>query len=388
MSKRIKKIMKSFLCSLPMLYIAFVAVIGFGDFTIPDKITVRREDISNASVNVTGVTENSTVQAKLFGVIPVKDVNVTVIEEDQVAIGGNVFGIKFFTKGVMIIRQSDIETSEGSVNPAKEAGLCVSDVIVTIDNKEVNTVEDVSDIVRRSYGKTLDVEYIRDGKKEKCKLTPVLSLTDKSYKTGLWVRDSTAGIGTVTYIDPATGSFAGLGHGICDVDTGKLMPLLRGSVVDVEITDIIKGKKGMPGEIKGSFDTRKKGVLTQNSDKGVYGVLDGSNSTEQEKVVKIALGDEVQKGKASIFCELDDTGVKEYEIEIEKINKDDKEFKNLVIKVTDERLIDKTGGIVQGMSGSPILQNGRIVGAVTHVFVNDPTRGYGIFIENMLDTAS
>jgi len=372
---------------LPLLYIIIVLFVGISNKMVPDKLTIRRNDLADASVNAAGVSESCTVEAKLFGIIPIKDVHVTVIDDNKLVPGGNVFGVKFFTKGVMVIKQSDIETADGNVNPAKMAGLEVGNIIKTVDGIEVNTVEDLSRIIEHSYGRTLKVMYTADGEEKITRLTPVLSLSDKKYKTGIWVRDSTAGIGTVTFYNPETGEFAGLGHGICDTDTGKLMPLLRGSVVDVEITDVIKGKKGIPGEIKGSFDTCKKGVLTENTEKGVYGVMDQMEINDFEVALDIALKSEVKKGKAYILSELDEDGISRYEIEIERIQEDDDEYKNFVIKVTDDRLVEKTGGIVQGMSGSPIVQNGKLVGAVTHVFVNDPTRGYGIFIENMLAEA-
>lgn len=384
-TRKIKKVLKMFLKSLPGVYVAFALMVAIGSISVPDDITIRRNDLADKSVNVFGVSESCTLEAKLFGVLPIKDVNVTVVEDKKLMAGGEVFGVKFFTKGVIVVNQTEIETASGNVNPSKTAGLKEGDVIISVDGTQVNTVEDIAHVVEHSYGRELEVCYIRDGEDEKCLLTPVLSLTDKKYKTGLWVRDSTAGIGTVTFYNPENGFFAGLGHGICDVDTGKLMPLLRGSVVDVEVTEIIKGKKGLPGEIKGSFDNKKRGVLTENTHCGVYGVMDNLSGRKTDKLFDIALKDEVKRGEASIFCCLDGDGVKEYDVEIEKITFDEDNYKSFVIKVTDQSLIDKTGGIVQGMSGSPIIQDGKIVGAVTHVFVNDPTRGYGIFIENMLE---
>ena len=386
-TNKLRRVTKSLLKWVPAVYVLFTLIIGISDFNVPDNITIRKNDLKNASVNVMGVTESCTVKAKLFGVLPIKNVGVTVVDDKRLAPGGNVFGVKFFTKGVMIVKQTDIETSHGNVNPSQTAGLKTGDIIVSIDGKEVNTVEEVSHVVEHSYGRELEVWFERNGTGNKCLLKPVLSLTDKKYKTGLWVRDSTAGIGTVTFYNPTDGCFAGLGHGICDVDTGKLMPLLRGSVVDVEITDVIKGKKGVPGEIKGNFDNKKRGVLTGNTDYGVYGIMDDLAQQDDVKLYDIALKNEITKGKAKILSQLDVDGVKEYSVEIEKITGDEEEYKNFVIRVTDEALLEKTGGIVQGMSGSPIIQNGRIVGAVTHVFVNDPTRGYGIFIENMLAEA-
>ena len=188
----------------------------------------------------------------------------------------------------------------------------------------------------------------------------------------------------MTYYNPETGEFAGLGHGICDVDTELLMPLLSGSVVDVEITDIIKGRKGTPGELKGDFDTFKKGSITNNTTHGVYGIMNTAPDEISLESMEIGLKDELKLGKAKILCELDENGIKEYEIEITKIKNRDEDGKNFLISITDEELLSKTGGIVQGMSGSPIIQNGKLVGAVTHVLVSDSKKGFGIFIENML----
>lgn len=368
--KKLSSAVKKSFGALPILYVLFALIVGASDYAVPDKLSLKRNELSDASVNVMGVSESCTVKAKLFGILPIKDVDVTVVEDDKLLAGGNIFGVKFFTKGVMVIRQSEIETEDGNINPSMLAGLEVGDVILSVDGTEVNTVEQLSEIVEKSYGKELEVEYSGDGKKHICILKPVLSLTDRKYKTGIWVRDSTAGIGTVTYYNPESGYFAGLGHGICDVDTGKLMPLLRGSVVDVEITDVIKGKKGMPGEIKGSFGSAKKGAIVENSKNGVYGTLDEVPVCENEKMYGIALKDEIKKGEAMVLSQLDSNGVSEYSIEIEKISDDDDDYKNLVIHVTDKALLEKTGGIVQGMSGSPIIQNGKIIGAVTHVCVN------------------
>jgi stage IV sporulation protein B len=197
----------------------------------------------------------------------------------------------------------------------------------------------------------------------------------------MWLKDSTAGVGTVTYVIPETGEFAGLGHGICDIDTGKPLPLARGIVSGVNISGIKKGSPGSPGELRAGFMGGKVGILTDNRNTGVYGIL-----SEHPDLVPIELGkrEEICEGKAHIISTLDNSGAKEYEVELSAINKSSTGSKSFVVTVTDKALLEKTGGIVQGMSGSPIVQNGRLVGAVTQVFVNDPTRGYGIFIENML----
>lgn len=372
---------------LTTLYLLAAALVCSADLVVPDKITVTEEQINKASVNIDGIIEDTkVVDAKLFGIVPVKKVELEVVPQSSLVPCGNVFGVKFFTKGVMVIKLSEIETEKGLLSPAKEAGIEAGDVICSLGGEDVNTAEDVASIIESKKGSEIAVEYTRDGNKCVTVLKPVLSLSDKKYKTGIWVRDSTAGIGTMTYYNPENGEFAGLGHGICDVDTGKLMPLLKGTMVDVKITDIIKGRSGSPGELKGNFDTLKKGAITGNTDHGVYGVLDDTYRPAG-KPLPVGLRDEVSMGKAEILCELDDDGVKSYEIEITKIKGNDREGKNFLISVTDESLLEKTGGIVQGMSGSPIIQNGKIVGAVTHVLVNSPTKGYGIFIENMLSAS-
>lgn len=367
------------------LYSCAVVVVGIADYMVPEQITVTEEEIDIASVNADGVNSGITVEAKLFGTIPIKKVDVKVISDTRLVPCGNVFGVKFFTKGVIVVKLADIETKNGFVSPAKNAGLCEGDIIQSINGIEVNTVEEMANAVENSHGGEMAVTYLRENEEKSCVMKPLLSLSDKKYKTGIWVRDSTAGIGTMTFYNPKTKSFAGLGHGICDVDTGLLMPLLSGSVVDVEITDIIKGRKGSPGELKGNFDTQKKGQIVDNTFHGVYGIMDNKPEKLMSESVEIGLRDELKTGSATILCELDEKGVREYEIEITKIKNDNDEGKNFIISVTDKDLLSKTGGIVQGMSGSPILQNGKLVGAVTHVLVNDPTRGYGIFIENMLE---
>lgn len=379
-----RKIMSVTVKVMTILYLFVIATVGTAESIVPDKITVTEEQINNASVNVDGIVESTTeADAKLFGVVPVKKVEIEVIPQSRLIPCGNVFGVKFFTKGVIVIKLSDIETSEGAMSPAKIAGLETGDIIQSVNGEEINTAEQMASIIEKNKGKEIDVRYLREENEYSTVITPVLSLSDRKYKTGIWVRDSTAGIGTMTYYNPSTGEFAGLGHGICDIDTGKLMPLLKGNVVDVEITDIIKGRSGSPGELKGTFDTVKRGDVVKNTEHGVYGLIDSQDYITSEPL-EIGLGNEVVTGKAEIMCELDGTGVNKYEIEITKIKNNDREGKNFLISVTDEKLIEKTGGIVQGMSGSPIIQNGKIVGAVTHVLVNSPTKGYGIFIENML----
>lgn len=384
LKEKIKKLPSVIIMVALVLYCATVVIVGIAEYSVPNEITITENDINIASVNADGVNSEMTVEAKLFGAIPIKKINVNVISDTRLVPCGNVFGVKFFTKGVLVVRLSDIETKNGFVSPARDAGICEGDIIQSINGIDVNTVEEMAYAVENSGGNEMMVKFIRDDEEISCVMKPLLSLSERKYKTGIWVRDSTAGIGTMTYYNPKTRSFAGLGHGICDVDTGLLMPLLSGSVVDVEITDIIKGRKGVPGELKGNFDTQKKGAIVNNTSHGVYGIMDREPESLVSESLEIGLRDEIKTGAATILCELDENGICEYEIEITKIKNSDQEGKNFLITVTDEELLSKTGGIVQGMSGSPIIQNGKLVGAVTHVLVSDSKKGYGIFIENML----
>jgi stage IV sporulation protein B len=200
----------------------------------------------------------------------------------------------------------------------------------------------------------------------------------------MWIRDSTAGIGTVTFINPDNNMFAGLGHGICDVDTAELMPMLKGQIIDVTISAVNKGKPGYPGELQGYFNPEKIGSLIGNTDTGVYGIYSKIPDNIPTEPLPIGLRQEVEEGRAYIYCTTDSNEVEKYEIEIIKINQNSSDLKNFIIKITDPKLLEATGGIVQGMSGSPVVQNDKIIGAVTHVLINDPTKGYGIFIESML----
>ncbi len=372
---------------LSFLSFSAALITGAADKAIPDNKSVSGSiGVSYYSEGVSDTIIKTSAKAKLFGV-PLKDVKVDVIPKIRLIPGGSLFGVKFFTRGVMIVGMSDIESDGGILNPAARSGLDVGDCLIALNDTEVNTVEEVADIVEKSEGKTIKIRYERDGKSAETTLEPLKSLTDGKYRSGLWVRDSTAVIGTVTFYNPETGEFAGLGHGICDIDTGKLMPMLRGSIVDIEVKDIIRGTDGIPGEIKGEFGMIKRGELSVNSERGVFGALNTAPSCAFSEPVDIALGNEVSEGKAYLYSSLGTNEIKKYEIELTKIYHNDSKTKNFIFTVKDEDLLAKTGGIVQGMSGSPIVQNGKLIGAVTHVLVNDPTRGYGIFIENMLAEA-
>ena len=304
----------------------------------------------------------------------------------ELYVGGMPFGVKFMTDGVVVTELCDIKTDGAKKCPARDAGIAPGDVIVKINGETVTDASCLSDIAEKSAGKSMTVTYSRDGKTRDTQITPVKCAEDGKYKTGMYVKDSGAGIGTVTYVVPETMSFGGLGHGICDASTGKLIPMQRGSVVGVTISGVVKGLSGAPGEVRGYFSAPKTGTLLKNTEWGVFGAF---ASLPEGCTQKISVGtkNELQNGKAYILSTLDGTTPQRYEIEISDIKVGSTSNKCFTVKVTDKNLIDKSGGIVQGMSGSPIIQNGKLVGAVTHVLINDPTTGYGIFIENMLNAS-
>ena len=299
--------------------------------------------------------------------------------------GGMSFGLEIETKGVVVVGYAKPDNRGKGVSPAEKAGIRVRDVIVSLDGKEVESAEEVSEIAKNSGGKPLSAEIIRDGVKISLSVCPERVSSDGEYRIGVLLRDSTAGIGTVTYIDPESKTFAGLGHGICDADTGLLLPLKSGEIYRAVISSVRMGKSGTPGELHGYFEKKVSGSLFKNTEQGVFGKID-TESFELSAPIECAEIDEVKEGEALIYSTVSSDGVGVYKIRINAINKKS-DTKNFSIEVIDKDLISKTGGIVQGMSGSPIIQNGKIVGAITHVTVNDPTKGYGIFIENMLTAA-
>ena len=296
---------------------------------------------------------------------------------------GRAVGIKLFADGVLVVDLSD------GASPAKACGLKEGDVILTCNGVDVQSTEHLQELLAQNKEDRATLEIQRGNRQLALTATPEES-DDGTYRLGAYVRDSMAGIGTMTFYDPQSGVFGALGHGVTDVDTGKLMPLDAGSTMDASVKAVRRGESGCPGELRGEFDlTRDSGTLYANTDCGIFGKADTENFTAPDSdALPLAQRDEVKTGKATILSNVSGTEVKEYEIEIEKVFSVSADTRNLLLRVTDEELLDKTGGIVQGMSGSPILQNGKLVGAVTHVLVNDATRGYGIFIENMLCAAS
>lgn len=345
-----------------------------------------------AALPVTLTQEEATVpqlrqaEMKLFGIIPIKTVSLTTVEPTEVFVGGEPFGIRMMMAGVMVVSLSEVAALGGSCCPAEEAGIAVGDVIQAVNGKQLSSNADLQAAVTASEGRAVSVTFLRDGMRQTVSVSPAFSSVHGCYQTGMWVRDSTAGIGTITYYTAAengTVRFAGLGHAVCDTDTGEQIPLASGDVLRACVTDVLAGSAGRPGELRGRFDTSSAmGTLLSNTSSGVFGILDTLPHPERDPV-PLGYQQDIRLGEATMYTTVLGDLPAAYTIEIEEIHGNASGSRNLVIHVTDETLLEKSGGIVQGMSGSPIVQEGKLVGAVTHVFVKDPTRGYGILAENM-----
>ena len=327
------------------------------------------------------------VECRLFGMIPLKTVKVIPVDTQMVYASGSPVGIYMETEGVLIIDSGEIRNAEGILQAPAEHIVQPGDYIRKVDGEVLESKKQLIKMVSENQGTPMEMEVMRNNERIKISLTPVQT-EDGSYKLGLWVRDNIQGIGTLTYIDES-GRFGALGHGISDVDTGEQLNIEQGELYDARILSVQKGTSGSPGELRGIIDYQdylKLGEISKNTANGITGRLHtGKGAALHREAYEITLKQDLQTGPAHILSDVGD-GVKEYDIEIVKIDRNAKDSnKSFVIQVTDPELLSKTGGIVQGMSGSPIIQNGKLAGAVTHVLVNDPARGYGIFIENMLE---
>lgn len=325
--------------------------------------------------------------------IPVKQVNVDVIPKYYVYPGGQSIGVKLNTLGVLVVGHHQVDTEKGKKSPGEIAGIQVGDIITKINGKSIEQMSDVAPFVQESgkTGKPLDVVITRENQSIKTKLIPLKDKQESSFRIGLYIRDSAAGIGTMTFYDPITMKYGALGHVISDMDTKKPIIVQDGQIVRSTVTSIDKGSNGVPGEKLARFskDRTAIGDISRNSPFGIFGTLHNDiQNGILDKKLPIALSSEVKEGPAKIFTVVEGDKVEEFDVEVvSSIPQKFPATKGMVIKITDPKLLDKTGGIVQGMSGSPIIQNGKVIGAVTHVFVNDPTSGYGVHIEWMLNEA-
>ena len=338
---------------------------------------------SNLNNSIVDETGKMTLNLSFFNLFPVKDVTVNVIPKTSVIPLGKAIGMKMYTEGVLVVGMTEIEGKK----PYENSGIETGDKIIEVNNQEINNTDELIACVNSSKGETVEIKYISDTEEKVANIEPVKTANNE-YKLGLWVRDAAAGVGTLTFYEPSTGNFGALGHGINDVDTYELIDIANGELVTTNIVDIVKGQNGTPGEIRGTIDNGiTVGAIAKNTSFGVYGQISNINrlNIDSSKAMEVANRNEIKTGKAEIICELENGTTKTYEIEIQKIFLENNENnKSMLIKITDEELFEKTGGIIQGMSGAPIIQNGKFIGAVTHVLVNDCKMGYAVFGDLMI----
>lgn len=337
-----------------------------------ESFTLTADDAGNKPLNYA-----------LLGVLPVKTVSLSVEPERRLIPGGQSVGIAIDTEGVVVVGASDIGSTP---SPARLAGLRSGDIIEKVNGESISSAEELTEHLEGDNAVTLDVS--RNGKALSCQVTPAMDARDGHWRLGAWVRDSTAGVGTLTFIDPETGLYGALGHAITDVDTSVTMPVGVGELYENRVVNVTPSKHGKPGELTGDFVFSPEliGTVERNTQQGIFGHTSNTDQGLYSDGLPVAHRSELHTGLASLLTSIDSGGPKEYACEIVRINNSD--TRSMVIRVTDPELLERTGGIVQGMSGSPIIQDGRLVGAVTHVMINDPAMGYGIAIDAMLEAAA
>ena len=375
----------------------FVLIYGTLKENIPDELYVYADEETDWETffddplisydETVEVSQNGSYQIRCswLGVLPLKTIKVNTVEKQEVLAGGSPVGIYMETKGVLVIDSGEITDREGIRRTPAEHIIQPGDYICEIDGEVLTGKKQLMQLVKENQGEPMEMQVIRHQETIQLEMTPVQT-ADGSYKLGIWVRDNIQGIGTLTFVEP-DGTFGALGHGISDVDTGERLEISDGDLDHADILSIQKGTAGTPGELRGVINYREEnriGTISGNSQYGIRGQLDPGKYTESMEKIPLGLKQEIQTGAAAIRCDIGD-GIREYACEILEIDANARDTnKCFVLRITDSDLLSKTGGIVQGMSGSPVIQNGKLIGAVTHVFVNDPTKGYGIFIENMM----
>ncbi|WP_281658233.1 SpoIVB peptidase [Halobacillus sp. Cin3] len=329
-----------------------------------------------------------------FAGVPVKKTSLEPFKDIRLIPGGQSVGVELHTKGVLVVGHHLVNgKGEQRTSPGEQAEILIGDILLEGNGEEINSMEKLSSIVKETGEKEESLELkIKRGKEiTTASLTPAYNPREKEYQIGLYIRDSAAGIGTMTFYDPETKKYGALGHVISDMDTKKPIEIHEGTIVKSQVTSIEKGAQGVPGEKKARFSLRndRLGIITKNTPFGIFGTLDDDMTNEEyPEGLPIGFAEQVEEGPAQIMTVLDGEKMQTFDVEIvSNMPKKSAVTKGMIVKITDPELLDKTGGIVQGMSGSPIIQNGKIIGAVTHVFVNDPTSGYGVHIEWMLQEA-
>lgn len=352
------------------------------------KITEAIPVGSSLSDNNKLKSETREYNVSLLG-INLRKIKADVLNQTTVIPLGNIIGLKLYTQGVLVVGKSQIEGEDNKIyKPYESSGIDEGDSIIKINNETISNTNELLKCVSKYKGKEMNITFIKNGEEKNGIIKPV-KVSNNLYKLGLWVRDSAAGVGTATFYEKNSNTCATLGHSIQDIDTGKIVEISTGEIVTSKIDKIEKGEKDNPGRIEGNIENSAiVGKIYSNTEFGIYGnVINRSTlNINEQKEMKVATRNEIKTGKASIMCAVENENVKEYEVQIQKIFKaNNSNNKSMIIKITDKNLLEKTGGIIQGMSGSPIIQNGKFVGALTHVLVSDPTVGYGVFGDIMLN---
>ncbi len=390
--KKMKNILTIVFLFIIYMYVASIAQIPKEIILLKgENFQIKRmygiEVIETATTSNTNMNTVN-IELSLFGKIPLKDINLNILENAEVVPIGKVIGLKLYTNGVLIVGMSEIENMDNEMEkPYQNTDIQEGDTILKIDENEVDNIDELKRIVNESEGKDLALTLLRDGTLVTSNIKPTQT-EENEYKLGLWVKDAATGVGTITFYEKESQRFAALGHGIADSDTNRLIDIDSGEIVTSKVLSIKKGEEGKPGEIKGTIINQPTiGIVEKNTQFGIYGILNNLTSLniDTSSALKVALRDEIQEGEAQVLCSVDGISTKAYDIVIEKIYmQNNSDNKSMLIKVVDKELLEATGGIIRGLSGAPIIQNGKFIGAVTNVLVSNPQIGYAIFGDLMI----
>lgn len=384
-----KKAVKIFTAVFSVFVFVVMGVTVYGEMNFPEEIYIGSESICYKGIfyadnTLRGTPGDSSVsELTVMNLIPVKEINLKKKERRFVIPGGELIGITLSTNGVVVVATDSFESTAGTVSPARAAGIKPGDILISANGKKLKSNEELTEIIGGSGGERVEMKLRRGNEEFTAFVTPEKTVTTKTYKCGMWIRDYTGGIGTLTYSDTLYGTLAALGHGIYDTDTSLLLPVASGTLRCAEISSVTKGQPGAAGEICGIIGKNIYGSLLTNTDEGIYGRI--SALPDNGESIPVANKSEVHEGAAEIICTVKDGQKQRYDINIDKVIYTSSGNKSITVRITDPELIAQTGGIVQGMSGSPIIQDGMLAGAITHVFINNPRGGYAVFAEDMLN---